>query len=92
MNEFMFCAGNAKLSKTEQARFRRIARKHGVTFIYITNNTPNWTASRYWFTKENLGEMHDRPVAQAVRRDIDEGAEARPRRVRRYLGPSRPER
>ena len=71
MSEFMFSCGNKKLSAKARATMRRIAKAHDVRFVYIPDNTPNWTASRYWFAKENLGSMHDLPVARAVQQDID---------------------
>ena len=70
MSVFQFCVGHEPLLAAERARARKVAAKHGVDFIYISDAAPNWTAARYWFEAANYGDAHDRPLAAAVRADL----------------------
>lgn len=69
MSEHLFFARYGKISQAQEKAARKVAKRHGATFVYIAP-TRTWTAANSWFSCRNLGFPFDRAVETAVAADL----------------------
>lgn len=67
MSQYLFGVKNGKLDAKEQRLRRRVAKKHGVEWVYV--NLPG-DGYRSWFAGPNLGFPFDRNLSDAVHADL----------------------
>lgn len=78
---FTFGVGTGRITRSEVARRRRIAKKHGIDFFLVSGNDGHCACGRgcrldrcpvkrWWFAGQNLGEPFNGQLAAAVQADV----------------------